>query len=356
MAGFRWPPRKVPNMPTPGSRLGNLPDPKTFTDPREFILVLQDFVRAHFFSDRTTFALDQPGPLSIIHEDAMYFYGACLEGNDPACIGGMRKLARKNISPKLADNRASAWIDSVVAKEQFSELGPIVVEYVAAFVKLYIKQASPKLCAHTLTLTPLGEGKGNVIISGTQGVACSGLPCSVSIPDGASVTLTAQPDAESVFTSFSIAFAGVNPITIKSVKDLSIDVSFGIRVAGTVTSLSCIQPVRGVTEIVEAQGLLQGPVGAAVQIVTQGDNFNPNLFTFDSIQTTGFSCGGWTPNESNKTCSRSTSQAARSVWSQSTTIMWRPRFQNGPPAGGVSMILRQGNSIIASQHTDCPLQ
>ena len=180
---------QMPNLPSEGSLLG-APDPSTLRDPRSFFLQLEPFIQANFFSSGTVFSPNLPQP-GITFQDNQYFYGQCLGTNDPACSGGLRKLASKGLKYKLTGDKTMAIIDDTIAGEQFKELGPIAVQYVGAFLQLY---------APTITVVPAPESTGTgTVTSSPQGIDC-GTICLNTFVNGTDITLSALPDPGATVT------------------------------------------------------------------------------------------------------------------------------------------------------------
>ena len=173
-----------PSGPPPSAMLG-APDPSTFTDPTQFFSNLQSFVQTRFFSNGTVFDPNQPGPSLIVSQDKDYFYGSCLGPSDPACTNGVRKIAAKGARYRLSGNKIDAIIDTTIATQQYEELGPLTVEYVANFLKLYAPRVK-------VQIDPNGTGTGKVT-SNPPSIDC-GSTCFATFVNGTNVQLIAAPD------------------------------------------------------------------------------------------------------------------------------------------------------------------
>jgi hypothetical protein len=188
------------------------------------------------------------------------------------------------------------------------------------------------------------------------GFVCSAAICSVSLPDKEFVTLTATPNVGSVFTGFSNNFLGINPETIQIGADITIGAVFGLAPAATVSKAICTQANH--VETIQSNGTLHGPLGTAIQVTLQADPFNSNIFVSVGSAVSGFDCGAWARDATTNTCTRLSSQPADSTWSQDSTLTWTTRFPTTFPAGGISVVLLRAGTqnILASQHSDCPVQ
>ena len=171
-----------------------------FTTPDEFFLSLQSWVSANYYSDHTAFKQGLPGPAKV-SEDLRYIYGVSLNGVS------LRKIAHKGplwyataaacvteFLPACSVIDTFAGIDTRIAEEQYAELGPVIVQQVAAFTKFY----SP-----ALTVQVQGSGSGTVTSthlvfpdgtssSGTFNCA-SGTCAPALFVQGTQITLTATP-------------------------------------------------------------------------------------------------------------------------------------------------------------------
>lgn len=209
----------TPQRPVAVSLIG-APDPSSLSDPKSFFLQLQPFVAANFFSSGSVFSpmLPQPPPPPppLGAEDSQYFYGACLGPNDPACDSGRRRIARKGLRFKLTGNKTNAYIDNTIASEQFEELGPLTVLYVASFLKLYAP-----------ALTVQVQGSGTVTSSPSTGINC-GATCSALFVQGMSITLTANPPSGSTVTwGGDCAFGGTSTtVSLTLTADTSCNITF----------------------------------------------------------------------------------------------------------------------------------
>lgn len=124
---------RSPTIPPEGNLL-------SFLNPQDFFTNLQSYTQSNFFSSDTAFNPLLPGPLAL-SEDDKYFY------DQPGTVG--RRIAYKGIRYRWSGiggatpDRENATIDRTIAREQFNELGPITVRYVASFIKHYIDLADP---------------------------------------------------------------------------------------------------------------------------------------------------------------------------------------------------------------------
>ncbi len=178
-------------------------DTSTFSNPGQFFSSLQTYVSSNYYSDHTIFATGLPGP-ALVTDDDQYLYGNCITasywaGTCKSVNGFMvRKIARKGalfwacakpLGASACGNFAS--IDTTIAQEQFAELGPVIVQQVAAFLQFY---------APALSVNIQGSGSGAVTSSPGTGINCDSGTCSALFVQGAQVTLTAT---QAGFTGWS---------------------------------------------------------------------------------------------------------------------------------------------------------
>jgi uncharacterized repeat protein (TIGR02543 family) len=152
----------------------------------------------------------------IKDEDSQYFYTSCLNSDpgDPACQtspNGLRRLARKGLHYKLTGDKTKATIDKEIATEQFRELGPITVEYVAEFLKLY---------APEIAISFDSNSTGTGTVTSDNGTIACGPICTASFVNGTEVKLSAKADNGSTFTGWGGDCTGTdNLITVDATKD-----------------------------------------------------------------------------------------------------------------------------------------
>lgn len=166
------------------------------TSPQDFFQRVQSYTHDNYFSARTVFNGSGGPNLVSSFEDSDYFYGPCLQasidfGNCDSALN-LRKIAHKGLLFKLTQDPRRADIDSVIAHEQFRELGPVAVQAVAEFIKFY----APALSVST-DGTP-----GSRITSTPAGVDC-GTTCAALFVNGTTVQLTAQ-----VPSGYSVQWTG----------------------------------------------------------------------------------------------------------------------------------------------------
>ena len=85
-----------------------------------------------------------------------------------------------------------------------------------------------------LTVTKTGSGSG-AVTSSSIGIDC-GLDCTESYPSGTSLTLTAIPSADSVFSGWSGACTGIGPCTLSLDSDQSVTANFNLKSFGLTVS------------------------------------------------------------------------------------------------------------------------
>lgn len=110
----------VPTLPS-GQGLISVADPQV-----NLFEELRDYTQSNYFSDDTCFHPDSPGPTAT-DEDNNYFYD----------IDG-RRIAHKTRLYRLTGNRRLCGINDIIAAEQYLELGPIVVRYIASLINYYM--------------------------------------------------------------------------------------------------------------------------------------------------------------------------------------------------------------------------
>ncbi len=101
--------------------------------------------------------------------------------------------------------------------------------------RVVLSPSSPRL-----TLTLQGEGSGQVALSSPSGFICASGSCTVSLPLGTSLFLTATADSRSSFVSFSNNFGNLNPVMTTIRGDTTFVVTFAAASAPTITDvLTC---------------------------------------------------------------------------------------------------------------------
>jgi hypothetical protein len=360
----------VIGMPGSGTLLDGLPDPATFSTPEQFFDGLGNFTRRSFFSYQTAFSSSQPGPTIVTNEDSTYFYGPCLSGSDPACMGGFRKIARRNRMAKLANDRTKAILDETIVREQFAELSPITVQYVAALIKLYYKLAQPKLCARTVGVGIEGDGTGTVVLQ-PGNFSCSGgaQVCTTSVDDGTQIGLTASADSSSTFKYWTcqipggpvpIPFPPLNPLQMTITSDITCSAHFGLKPQAAISTLKCTQttPPREDTQaIVEATGTASSEPNISVQI---GATASSQFYSLIDLTRLEFNCGVWTLTDAEVgLCSRMPNQPASTTWTVKTKTRVTAKVINPPPLDGNAAVLYFDNHRavgLTSESVGCTVQ
>src|SRR5258708_1604183 len=214
-----------PAMPTGPSFI----DTSGFTSPQEFFVSLQSWVAQNYYADHTAFALGMPGPATVL-SDNQYFYGACIPGVSTAAtcktIQGqaVRKIAHKGplywASCIAGYIDQFAGIDMTIAQEQYAELGPVIVQQVAAFTKFY---------APALTVQLQGSGgTGTVTSSPGTGIDC-GTTCSALFVNGSMVTLTATDTSTAIFSGGGQGCIGTaKTVTVTLTADMTCVANFSL--------------------------------------------------------------------------------------------------------------------------------
>lgn len=113
----------------------------SYGSPTDYFIALRDYTQRHHYSDDTVFAPGFPGPVSA-SQDVNYFYDA-----------SGRRIARKNgryyascpLFPltEAGCNPRAAGIDRTIALEQWGDLNPLGVQYVASLIRRYFDDAAP---------------------------------------------------------------------------------------------------------------------------------------------------------------------------------------------------------------------
>jgi hypothetical protein len=117
----------------------------TFSSPRAAFDSLRNWTRSNFFSKDTCFDPAQPGPVATTTEpanDTDYFHDTA--GNRIAYKGLAWWLSGVTDAGR---DRRQCTIDSVIAGEQWTRLGPQAVLYAASFIKYYYDDAGPLINA-----------------------------------------------------------------------------------------------------------------------------------------------------------------------------------------------------------------
>jgi hypothetical protein len=212
--------------------------------PQDLFQRVRNYTHDNYFSDLTIFNGDG-GPIETFENpdytspDA-YFYGACL----PASVDfktcdtstNRRKIAYKgptyyscleNSTCPFAP-RTLADINTVIAKEQFSELAPPTVYAVAALIRLY---------APMLTVQLQGDnGTGSVTSSPATGINC-GTTCTPALfVTGTTVTLTAADSSTEVFSGWGQDCTGTaKSVTVTLTADMTCFANFSPLPPNTLT-------------------------------------------------------------------------------------------------------------------------
>ena len=181
------------------------------TGPQDFFTRVQAYTVNYYFSARTVFG--ETGPTAIF-QDANYFYASCLQASIDfgTClsVGGQagRRIAYKGLAYRASElfgtpDPTKAEIDTVIAHDQFSELGPVAVQAVADFIKFY---------APELTVKATGPGTGQ-ITSTANAIDCPANSCTALFVNGTSVALTAAADSGFRFAGWGIDCTGTSKTT-----------------------------------------------------------------------------------------------------------------------------------------------
>lgn len=132
--------RIVPALPS-GQGLISVSDPQ-----EDLFKELRNYTQSHYFSDDTCFHPGFPGPIDT-YEDDNYFYDE-----------DERRIAHKGLAYWFfGDNKRSCGIDYIIAAEQYTELGPIVVRYAASLIKYYCDYTQTDPCAVSENLIINGD-------------------------------------------------------------------------------------------------------------------------------------------------------------------------------------------------------
>jgi len=200
--------------------------------PQDLFQRVRNYTHDHYFSARTVFNGDG-GPIPTYEDPdfalpAAYFYGDCLQASRDfgTCGPHGRKIAYKGGSYYSLQNegvidRSFAEIDTVIAQEQFRELGPATVTAVVALIRLY---------APMLTVQLQGDnGTGSVTSSPTTGINC-GTTCTALFVTGTTVTLTAADSSTELFSGWSQDCSGATKtVTVTLTADMTCVANFSLR-------------------------------------------------------------------------------------------------------------------------------
>ncbi|BDG03922.1 InlB B-repeat-containing protein [Anaeromyxobacter oryzae] len=120
-----------------------------------------------------------------------------------------------------ADSRFESWGGAC------SGSGSCVVTVTgdAVVTATFARTTPPPPAQHVVAVQRAGDGTGKVT-SAPAGIDCGGA-CSASFDDGATVTLTATPDAGSTFGGWSGACSGTVACVLKADRDLTVTATFG---------------------------------------------------------------------------------------------------------------------------------
>jgi hypothetical protein len=326
-----------------------------FTAPEQYFQALQAYVSRNYYSNNTTFAVGMPGPADVFVPDDRYFYGACIPGVSSVAgtcqsINGqpVRKIARKGplywafLSMGINDP-TKAGIDSVIAQEQFAELGPVIAQHVAAFIQFY---------APALTVTV--QGSGTVTSSPGNGLNCSSGTCSALFVQGAPVTLTATSgvtwggDCSSAGTSSTVK------VTLTA--DQNCTATFqqtGGTLGVSISSVDCNgnlpHPQWWFNWQLTVTGTASGPVGASLVSGAYDLSYSywNDTVRYHVIGGLGMSCSAWTG------CVRQLNQPPSTQWTASVGAI-SPIFTNSYSLITAVQASAQGSTVSANGSASCP--
>jgi len=167
------------------------------TTPQDIFHRVWTYTQGNYFSHRTVFNIN--GGPAVIDQDSSYFYASCLAASRDfgTCVTVHGQPARKIAYKGIAYNATGqlllqlAEIDSVIAHEQFAELGPVAIQAVVSLIKLY----APMLTVDV--------SNGGTVNSNGGGISCANGPCSALMVQGSQATLTVTPSAGFVFAGWS---------------------------------------------------------------------------------------------------------------------------------------------------------
>jgi hypothetical protein len=250
-----------------------------FSTPQQFFDSLQNYVSTNYYSANTIFDGKYysnsplpgvpPGPVPIADiPDPTYFWAACIPASNLAetCFPVQTSQGSTVMARKIAHKGYLYWalcstvgictdsishptIDHVIANEQFAELGPVIAQHVAAFIRFY---------APALTVESQGNGAGTVggfstvllpdgSFSNPAPWIC-GLPCSKLLVQGTQVTLSATASSGSTFAGWGgeCASAGTSTYaTVTIASDMVCTAAFtSAGISGTTwTGMETLNPV-----------------------------------------------------------------------------------------------------------------
>lgn len=128
----------------------------SFSSVEEFFTSLHQITQSNYFSAdtiRDPTLIDDSGNLigpPIGRQDGSYFYDA-RNANRRIAYKGRRYF-------ESGEDVRKATVDTVIAADQFNELGPVVVQYAASFIRYYYEAASPALCTDPFVVTNTEDG------------------------------------------------------------------------------------------------------------------------------------------------------------------------------------------------------
>jgi hypothetical protein len=299
-----------------------------FTTPDQFFQALQTYVSTNYYSNGTVFAAGLPGPCPVTGcalYDNQYFYGPCIPviseaAGTPGCVPGqpatmnggpfsgqqfpVRKVAHKGAWywAFLGLDPTKAEIDSVIAQEQFAEVGPVIVQHLAAFIQFYAPALTVQVQGNgTVTSTNLVFPNANVNPSIPGTFNCVSGTCSALFVQGTSVTLTADPGSTVTWGGACSGNAATVTVVLTSDQTCSATFQPG-SLTGDVISGSYDYPAFGVPYYAfsySTNPVTVSPSGATTTFningglpcCGQGTNFTVD-FTANSLTVTVVSGGG----------------------------------------------------------------
>jgi hypothetical protein len=244
------------------------------TTAQDFFVAMAQYTAERYFSENTVGRY--PGPLikytdnspDYMYGDcipATYLYGHCedIDGHE------VRKVAYKGLlyraSCKTSCDDTLATVDDVIAKEQFDELGPVIAQHVAAFIRFY---------APSFKLSSIGAGQAKVVKwlnpATGDGNDLDCVDCKKLYLRGTRLTLEAKPLLNATFIEWTGACSGTNQtITIVLDEDQQCVAKFSSAL------------VSGVYKLVsfDGQAVPTGPIDSQILGILHSEmRLNESLF------------------------------------------------------------------------------
>lgn len=214
-------------------------------------------------------------------------------GDNPTASGfNIALSASPPVAGIIPQNITTLWAwDSALKKWYFyapsldAQGGTTLSDYIVS--KGYLNFASKTLAQgsgfwinkqvseSTLTIRRSGAGSGNVDLSQST-TTCSTLPCTLTYTSGTSISLTATPDSNSMFTGWSGACYGTGTCTLTMDGDKRVTAIFGSALYGATTRILQVFKLGYSSGYLKGDGSITSDPDGIICGTTCGANFDVN--------------------------------------------------------------------------------